>query len=352
MRTIIFLLIILLFSFKNITAQPENFTKIVENPVTSVKDQARTGCCWCFATLSYLESELLRIQNKEYNLSENYVVYYNYVNKAIMFVRMRGNITFTQGGQSHDVFNVIKKYGIVTEEAFPFKSRNHSFLEDNLKKYLDSVVGLESISSDWIDGYIKILNNTIGTPPKEFDFDGKKYTPLTFNEKITKIRPEDYIEITSFNHQNFYQWFVLEDMYNWHLDEYFNVPLDKMMSIIDLALEKGYTIDWDGDVSEKEFSPYTGIVDLKKLDKDKKIDEQEFRQNLYDRHITTVDHLMHIVGVYKDENGTKYYKVKNSWGSVGTYKGYIYISETFIKYKTVAITVHKDVLPADIKEKL
>lgn len=349
-------LIIIVISFISIGlfAQPKNFKKIVEYPTTKVKNQGNTGTCWCFGTLSFIETEILRTNKKELDLSEKFVVYYNYINKAIMYIRMRGNITFTQGGYSHDVFKVIKKYGIVPETAYQFTAKDHTKLEKQLKNYLDSIVKFDSLDVFWLDGYINILNTNLGKPPTEFEYNEKIYTPKSFYDNILNFNPDNYIEIACVNHHNFYEKFVFEDMYNWALELYYNVSIEDYINIILNSLQKGYTVVWVGDVSEIEFDAYKGIIEIDKYEINKKgnMTDQDFRQIICDLHFTTPDHLMHVTGLYTDENNNNFFKIKNSWGVNTKQNGYIYMSENYYKYKTTTILVNKEALPKNIYEKL
>lgn len=346
----VFLLLLVNITCLTLYSQPDDFKRIADYQTTRVKNQANTGTCWCFGTLSFMESEILRQSKKEFDLSEKYVVYYVYINKAIMFVRMRGNITFTQGGYSHDAFKAIREHGIVPETAYPFNNRDHSLLEKTLKNYLDSIVKLDSLDSKWLEGYKNILNTYLGEPPIDFVYENKTITPISFYKDVLHFNPDDYIEITSFNHHDFYQQFVLEDMFNWALASYYNVPIDDLMKIVYNSIQSGYSFVWVGDVSEREFDPYSGAVELNKYQLSKKgeLPDQYFRQMLYELHFTTPDHLMHVVGLYKDANGAKYFKIKNSWGSFYKYKGFMYMSENYFKYKTTNILVNKDAIPKDI----
>ncbi|MBN2894119.1 MAG: aminopeptidase [Bacteroidales bacterium] len=336
-------------------SQPEGFTAITKVKTTPPKDQARAGTCWSFATVSFIETEVLRITEKEFDLSETFPVYYAYLDKAEMYIRLQGLTNFGQGGQAHDVMNVIKEYGIVPEAVYPYTNKDHTKLEKKLKNYLDSILKLDSIPRKWIDGYQKILDKGLGVPPTKFTFEGKDYTPRSFVTQVLEFNPNNYIELTSFNHHEFYQEFALEVPDNWSRDLYYNVSLDDLMKIIEEALMNGYSVDWDGDVSEKTFDTKTGMATLEGKGGNKKMQvlaPQSFRQTLFDRQFTTDDHLMHAVGIFKGPFGGKFYLIKNSWGEYPPFDGYIYMSEDFVMYKTIAILVHKDAIPELIKEKL
>ncbi len=344
------LLTLISFSF----SQNAKLNQVAKVETTKPKDQARAGTCWSFATVSFIETEVLRNTGKEFDLSENFTVYYAYINKAIIYVRKQGKHNFAQGGQAHDVFDVIKKYGIVPDEAYPYKNKNHTKLETDLKYFLDSIVKLDTLPRFWLDDYKKILDNSLGVPPTNFEYEGQKYTPKTFLLDVLKFNTDDYIEITSFSHQEFNTQFVLEVADNWSLDLYYNVTISDLMAIIDNALKNNYSVAWDGDVSETGFNTETGFADLKGENgqKIKVMVPQALRQMMFDQLQTTDDHLMHCIGLFTDEKEQKYYLIKNSWGSYPPFDGYLYMSEDFVMYKTIAIMVHKQAIPQKIKEKL
>ncbi len=358
-------------------------------PATSVKNQYRSGTCWSFSGLSFLESELLRSGKGEYDLSEMFVVRMTYYEKAIKYVRMHGHNNFAAGGEFHDIIHVIKKYGIVPEEVYPGllegESKHiHGEMDEVLADYVKGVIKNRNkkLSKEWIKGLEGILDAYLGKVPEKFTYKGKEYTPRTFAESLG-LNWDDYVGITSFTHHPFYTSFAIEIPDNWAWGEVYNVPLDDMMEIINNALKKGYTVAWASDVSEKGFNWKKGIAivpekdfeDLTDLEqarwsemtpeekdaliyhfnqpgKEKTI-TQELRQEAFDNYTTTDDHGMHIVGMAHDQNGTLYYIVKNSWGSTGhIYDGYFYASEAFVRYKTTLIMVNKHSIPARIRKKL
>ena len=377
----------------NITAQNSTsgytFTMVKEVKTTPIKNQQSTGTCWSFATTSYIETELLRLGQPEYDLSEMFFARCAYSDKASLYVRFQGTNNFGQGGQSHDVFNVVKKFGMVTEEAYAGKKygsndHNHGEVESALKAFIDAVIKKEGgkLTTAWTSAYESILDNYFGKIPTEFTANGKKVSPKSFVES-TGFRVEDYVEITSFNHHSFYQNFILEIPDNWSRDSYYNVTLDELMAITENALTKGYSVCWDGDVSEKGFGykkgvailPAAKVEDVKGSDMsrwtevnekdrtsqmfsfEKPVPEinvtQENRQLNFDNQTSTDDHLMHLTGIATDQNGTKYYYTKNSWGTDNhIYNGYLYMSESYVRMKTIAILVHKDAIPMEIAMKM
>jgi bleomycin hydrolase len=325
---------------------PKGFTEISKVKTTSVKDQQRTGNCWAFSTVSFVETEILRNTGNVFDLSEMYCAYYAYIGKAKTYVRYQGKHQFSEGGQAHDVIDVIRKYGIVRESDYPMKLKNDAYLKKTLKNFLDSILALDTLPGNWLKTYKKILDDSLGVPPQYITYEGKKYTALDFTKQILKFNADDYVEISSFSYKPFYKQFVLEVPDNWSAGLYYNLPLNKFMQIMEDALASGYSFVWDGDVSEKEFRTRTSIVDLdvEKLNKYGQMTLQPLRQSLYEMLYTTDDHLMHCVGLYKDKTGEKYFLIKNSWGAYGPFEGYLYMSEDYFKLKTVAILVNKEVL--------
>lgn len=348
----------------NLSAQYEFKTEKRIN-CTEVKNQARTGTCWSFATTSFLESELIRMGMEDINLSEMYIVRNIYKDKAHNYVMRQGKANFSQGSLSHDLIRIAEKSGLMTEAAYSGlmndeTSYDHSEMERGLKGFLDGIRKSKVLSSKWKNAFSGILDSYMGPVVEQFEYEGKSYTPESF-AKHTALKVEDYISITSFTHHPFYEQFILEIPDNYSNGSFYNVPLDEMMSIIDYALLAGYSIAWDGDVSEKGFSAREGIAvlptdagreDLFTMPGSEVEVNQDNRQSNFENYRTTDDHLMHIVGIALDQKGTKYYLTKNSWGEISDYKGFLYMSEAYIKMKTVSIMLHKDALPKNSSEKL
>lgn len=364
-------------------------TKII--PTTAVKDQSRSGTCWCFSTLSFLESEILRAGGPALHLSEMWIVRHSFMDKAEKYVRMHGTINFAEGGASHDVTAGIKAHGIVPFEVYPglnYGTEKPDFHELSvvLKAYLDAVVKTgdksgKALSTAWKRGFDAILDEYFGPLPETFTYEGKEYTPETFAAQLP-IDLDNYIDISSFTHHPFYTQFIIEVPDNWMWGTVYNVPLDEMMQIIDHALEQGYTVSWGTDVSEKGFSrtKAIGIVPeadtesmsgteaerwgkltdkekeaaLYKFDKPGKerVITQQMRQEAFDNYETTDDHGMQIMGTAVDQAGNDYYKVKNSWGVRPPYDGYYYFSRPFVAYKTMSVMVNKKAIPAPIRKKM
>ncbi len=358
------------------------FTDVKVIKTTPVKDQNKSGTCWCFSSLSFFEDELLRKTGKEYDLSEMFVVNHCYSDKADKYVRTDGKVNFAQGGSGFDVPYVWERYGIVPEGAYPglnYGEEGHSHYElaDVLESYVKAVVRNSSrMTTAWKRGFDGVLNAYFGELPTTFTYDGKTYTPQTFAQSLP-IDMNDYVALTSFTHHPFYKPFGLELADNWLWKEYYNVPMEEMKEAVDNALEKGYSVVWAADVSEGGFKWRNGYAVLPKA-KDKKdmtdselarwvqlsdkdrdnekfeikgpVEEetvtQESRQEGFDRKKTTDDHGMVIVGKAVDQKGNKYYKVKNSWNTNQLYNGYFYVSEPYFLAKTIDIYLNKEAVPA------
>jgi len=366
-----------------------HFTTVVELPATPVKNQASTGTCWNFATMSFLESEMLRMGKGEHDLSEMYVVRYNYINRMRDNYLRRGRGNLGQGSLSHNVMDVIRVHGLVPESVYSginYDSETHNHRE--LNRFVNAIgqvpVDLRNESPEYLELVNSLLDIYLGPVPSNFTYEGNNYTPQSFTSEMG-INPDDYVEITSFSHFPFYTKAPLEIPDNWAHKHFYNVPVDELIEIMDYALHNGYTVNWDGDVSEKGFSHVNGLainpsVDVsaddysttdrarfENMSENEILDEafkfespfpeidvtQEVRQTGYENFTTTDDHLMHVTGITEDQNGTKYYITKNSWGTErNAFGGYLNMSESYVKAKTIFIMVHKDAIPSGIKSKL
>lgn len=361
------------------------FTTIKELPTTSIKNQFRSGTCWCYAALSFVESEILREKGDSLDLSEMFVVGKSYRDRAVKYVRLDGHLNFGAGSSFGDVLHVIEDYGIVPQEAMPgmnygTEMPEQAELDAALKGYVEAIAKNpnKKLTTAWLNGFDGIVAAYLGDYPSEFEVNGKKYTPESYRDALG-FDVKDYVNLSSFTHHPFYEQFIIEVPDNWRWDTAYNLPIDELMEVMYNAIDKGYSIAWGSDVSEKGFTR-SGIatmpVEKKKAaagsDQEKWVGKsteenkeeakpelpeeviatQEMRQDGYDRKTTTDDHGMHIYGLAQDQNGTKYFMVKNSWGEAGKYKGIWYASDAFVRYKTLNIVVHKDALPKDIKKKL
>ncbi len=344
------------------------FTPIKENAVGLTENQCATGTCWSFATISFLEAEIIRKGNKAVDLSEMFNVRVNYSKKADSYVRYQGKQQFGPGGLSHDVIMVLDEYGIVPESAFSGlldgkTEYDHMGLDAMLESTVKTVLEkkLNDDGNEWKNSIESMLNAGIGEVPTTFKYDGKEFTPASFRDAM-KLNASDYVSITSFSHHPFYKECVLEVPDNWAKGSYYNLPIEDMQKVLDYAIESGYTVAWDADVSEKGFSFQNGVAILpdekvsreemwKKIVAEMPVTQQN-RQLAFDAFKTTDDHLMHITGKAKDQNGTVYYMTKNSWGLDNMYGGYQYVSKNYFQMKTVGILIHKDAIPKEIRTKL
>ena len=361
------------------------FTVIKENPITSIKDQYRSGTCWCFSALSFLESEIMKEKGIDsLDLSEMFVVSRSYHDRGIKYVRLDGHLNFGAGSSFGDVLHVVKDYGIVPQKAMPglnygTEKPEHSEMDAALKGYVDAIVENpnRTLTTAWVNGLDGILSAYLGEIPSTFEVDGVEYTPETYRDYLG-INPDDYVSLTSFTHHPFYSPFIIEVCDNWRWDASYNLPLDELMEVMYNAISEGYTIAWGSDVSEMGFSR-TGVATVPDVDRkpgagsdqerwigksedkeaapsdgsqEEKVITQEMRQDGYDRKTTTDDHGMQIYGIAQDQDGNKFFMVKNSWGDAGKYKGVWYVSDAFVRYKTMNIVVNRNAIPKDIRKKL
>ncbi len=366
------------------------FTTVKEHPITSVKDQNRSGTCWAYSTLSFFESEILKKTGKTYDLCEMFIANKDYMERAVLTVRMHGDNQFSQGGSAEDVLDIIKAYGICPENAMPLPGTlqgdslaNFNEFFSVMEPYVDAVAKnkAKKISNQWKKGLQGIIDSYLGECPETFTYEGKTYTPKSFAASLG-LDWNDYVSITSYTHHPFYTQFAVEVQDNWRWGLSYNVPMDEMMRIIDNAIENGYTVAWGGDVSEEGFTrkglgiaydtkavqSLTGSdaakwLRLSSSEKTEKFDAlgvnapeitptQEMRQERFDNWELTDDHGMHIYGIAKDQNGKEYYMVKNSWGEYGDYKGTWYMTKAFVAQNTMDFLINKNAIPKDIRKKL
>lgn len=366
------------------------FTVVKENPITSIKDQNRSGTCWDYSTLSFFEAEILKATGKTYDLCESYVANKAYMDRAIQVVRYHGDCQFAQGGSAEDPLAVMKTYGICPENAMPFPGSLYGDSLNNfneffslLEPYVAAIARNKAskISGQWKVGFQGILDAYLGKCPEEFEYEGKKYTPRSFADQLG-INFADYVSVTSYTHHPFYTTFAVEVQDNWRFPQSYNVPMDEMMQIIDNAVMQGYTVAWGGDVSEEGFtrkglayaidtkateslagsdmakwlkmgaSKKQNIIDSLGCTVPEVVPTQEMRQQRFDNWELTDDHGMLIFGIAKDQHGREYYMVKNSWGEAGDYKGIWYMTKTFIAANTMDFLINKNAIPANLRKKM
>ena len=394
-RTIIYAvaLLVMPFAAKSQTEGKEEkkegfqFTETKRLPATSVKSQDRAGTCWSWSAISFFESEMMRLGKDSVSLAPLYIVWNTYNEKAKRYIRMHGHMNFDQGGSFADVLWAIKNYGIVPITDYSGLNYGedihaHGELNAVLKAYIEAVAKNpnKKLSSAWLNGFNGILDAYLGAKPEKFKHKGKEYTPETFYKNATGLNMDDYVSLTSFTHHPFYTSFPIEVPDNWIGGMSYNIPISDLMSIMDKAIDNGYSFAWGSDISEDGFVRRGSVAVIPELDnvemadaeiakwtampKSKKIEEwlknpgkekqvnQQIRQDAFDNYQTTDDHGMNVIGKATDQNGNKYFIVKNSWGEYGDYKGYLYASYTFVEYKTLNIVIHKNAIPSDLKKKL
>ncbi|MGQ1784099.1 MULTISPECIES: C1 family peptidase [unclassified Saccharicrinis] len=386
--------LIAFMTLSNLSAQDKKeegykFETIYDLEATSVKNQYRSGTCWSFSGLSFLESEAIKNGKGSFDLSEMFVVRNCYSDKAVKYVRLHGSLNFGAGGSFEDVLYTLRNYGIVPEETYAGLNYGepkhvHGELDKLLKVYVDGVIENKNkkLSPVWHKGFNGILDAYMGEYPETFTYKEKEYTPKTFAKEVTGLDADDYIILTSFTHHPYYSKFVFEVPDNWVWGEVYNVTLDDLKEIMHATLEQGHTFGWASDVSEKGFSFRNGVAvvpesDIEEMDGSErskweamsnaerekmmysfdgpvkeKVITPEMRQEQFDNYLSTDDHGMHITGMVKDQKGSIYYKVKNSWDTNNKYDGYFYASEPFVLLKTMNIMINKNTLPKTLKKKL
>ncbi|MGM9759129.1 MAG: aminopeptidase C [Parabacteroides sp.] len=369
-------------------AQGYQFTDVCKVPATPVKNQASTGTCWCFATTSFMESELLRMGKGEYDLSEMFIVRQKYMNQLNDNYLRHGEGNIGQGSLSHTFMNAYRQVGIVPEEVYTginydSDRHNHGELVRYMSAIANEAVKMKKRSPEYEELIQSLFDIYLGKVPEKFTYKGKEYTPKSFAESLG-LNMDDYVELTSFSHHPYYQKCEVEVHDNWEHYQQYNLPLDELIEVQDYALQHGFTVCWDGDVSEKGFSFKNGVAinpevkkvedysttdraRFEKMDEKERLEEvykfehpypeinvtQEVRQEGFESYVTTDDHLMHLTGIVKDQNGTKYYVTKNSWGTErNAFGGYLNMSESYVRAKMIYIMVHKDAIPKAVKAKL
>lgn len=351
------------------------FKDVINLANTSVKNQGSSGTCWSYASNSFLESEMIRMGKQPVELSQIFSARNVYLEKGKNYVRMHGAVTLGDGGALHDVPNMLKKYGAVPQEVYTglnYGTSKNKFgemaalIEGLLKAAVSNPNG--ELSPNWEKAYAAVIDSYLGQVPENFTYKGKNYTPQTFAKEVVGINADDYIEMSSFTDHPYYTKTMLMVPDNWSFDMIYNVKMDDMTDVIDNALNNGYTVAWATDVSEKSFSWKNGVAYIPtKSPEDMTAEEKaemfngpkpemqvtsEMRQKAFDNYQTTDDHGMHIVGLAKDQDGKDYYIVKNSWGATNDYKGYLYVTKNFVKYKTTALMVNKGAIPTAIAKKM
>lgn len=352
-----------------------HFTELVNIPHTAVKSQGSAGTCWSYSGNSFLESELIRLGRNPVDIAEIFTARYVYLSKARNYILFNGNLGLGDGGETHDVLNIFKKYGAMPQEAYTLEDYGKGKVKsDDFQKQFKSILDAYLKNNDpakgasWVADITKFLDNQLGEVPATFMYKGKSYSPKSFAKEVIGLNPDDYLEFSSYKDAPYYEKIVLPVPDNWSYDWVYNVPMTALTDIIDYALKLGYTIAWSSDVSEKYFSWRNGIAFVpdcnintltdeqrsnlfKGPSTEKKITEDLRLEELYSLN-TTDDHAMQIVGLVKDQTGKEYYKVKNSWGETNDYKGYLYVTKAFVQLKSTGILLHKEAVPKSILKNL
>jgi bleomycin hydrolase len=352
-----------------------DFKEIIRLDCTNVKAQGSSGTCWSYSTNSFLESEMIRMGKKPVDLAEIFTARNVYIEKAENYIKMHGAVSWGDGGECHDAINMYAKYGALPQSVY--SGLHHGATKNQfgemqavLKGMLDAWVRNPNgkINPDWKKIFTGVLDSYLGKVPETFKYHGKEYTPKSFADEVVGIHPEDYVELASFTDKPYYEQSIFMVPDNWNFEKVYNIHMHEITDIIDHALEKGYTVAWAADVSEKYFSWKSGVAFVPEKEWDDMSEEEQKdlfngpkperkitarkRQLGLDDYATTDDHGMHIVGKATDKNGREYYIVKNSWGEKNDYKGYIYVTKNYVLYKTTAILLHKKGLPGEIRRKL
>ncbi len=351
------------------------FTTIINLTHNPVKSQGSSGTCWSYSGNSFLESEMLRNGYPAVDLSEIYTARCSYIEKAKNYVKMHGNLFWGDGGQLHDVVNMYDKYGAIPYKEYTglhygTKINRFAEMQSLLKGMLDGVIKNKNgkLTKNWLKAFTAVLDTYLGKVPETFYYEGKKYTPKSFAKEIVRLKKKDYIELSAIPVEPLYSFVFFPVPDNWSFDYVFNVKTQDLTDVIDNALDKGYTVGWATDVSEKYFSWKNGIAfvpekeyaemtekerkELFNSPKKERVITDKLRQEAFDNYSTTDDHGMQIVGLAKDQNGKEYYIVKNSWGTKNDHKGYLYVTKAFVQYKTTAILVNKKGLPKNIAKNI
>jgi bleomycin hydrolase len=376
MKRVLFFLSSLLTAtilFAQMAQQPQIFKKpdfldIKAVKATSVKNQAMTGTCWCFSTTSLVESDEIRKDKQEIDLSEMFTVRNIYIEKAKNYILRQGHAQFDEGGLGHDVVHAVGTYGAVPLSSYTGlvngqTNYNHQELISKLKMYLNDVLKTQPVNGDWLKGFTDILDQYLGAAPTEFNYNGKTYNPQSFAKDVLHYNANDYVSLTSFTHQPYYSQFILQVPDNWANGSFYNVPLNELMDAVKDAVNKGYSVAWDADVSNKGFRQDVGLAlnldpsvkytkDMLATDTKEMPYDATIRQQLYENLTTQDDHLMHIVGTEKSKDGKTFFIVKNSWGKVGPFDGYINVSEAYFGINTISIVLPKAALSKELQQKL
>ena len=351
------------------------FKEVINLETTSVKAHGSAGTCWSYSGNSFLESEMIKNGKTPVDLAEIFAARHVYLGKARNYILFNGNLGLGDGAETHDVMNMMRKYGAMPQQAYTMEDYGKGVIKSDefqakFKEILEAYIKNEDPKkgASWVTDINNYMDEKLGKLPETFTYTGKTYTPQTFAKEVVGINPDDYVEFSSYKDNPYYQKMVLPVPDNWSFDQVYNVPMKELTDIIDYALTKGYTVAWSSDVSEPYFSWRNGVAEVPDLDlynitpeqkktlfdgpiKEKEVTEDLRLEGLYTL-TTTDDHAMHIVGLAKDQNGKEYYKVKNSWGETNDYKGYLYVTKAFVQLKSTGILLNKAGIPKTTKSKI
>ncbi|MBC7641698.1 MAG: aminopeptidase [Flavobacterium sp.] len=351
------------------------FKDVIDLDRTSVKNQGSAGTCWSYSGNSFIESEMIRMKKNPVDIAEIFTARQVYLGKARNYILLGGNTGLGDGAELHDVMNILRKNGAMPQSAYTMEdygkgSVKSGEMQKKIKDILDAFLkNPNNKSATWVKDISDYMDAQLGKIPDSFDYAGKKYTPQSFAKEVIGVNPNDYIEISNYKDNPYYEKMVQPVSDNWSGDSLYNVPMTTMTDAVDAALSKGYTVGWATDVSEPYFSWKNGVAVVPNVDdlynisddqrktifdgpaKEKEINEDLRLDGLYTM-FTTDDHGMHIVGKAKDQNGKEYYKVKNSWGETNDYKGYLYVTKTYVQLKTTALMLNKNSITKELRAKL
>ncbi|MEG0499616.1 MAG: C1 family peptidase [Rikenellaceae bacterium] len=391
MKKIIFSAIAMVVASTTLFAQDQvkvgayDLKKVVDNKTTSVKNQASSGTCWAYGTIAMIESDIIKMKGDQFadlDLSELYVARNSYYDRFVKYVRLHGNINFAEGGSFMDVTDAIDRYGIVPQEVYQGLNYGYDMnvfgeVWEALQGYAQAIIKNKNsrLSTAWQAGFNAILDAYFGVCPKTFMYKGKEYTPKSFADYLG-FKKSDYITFCSVTHVPYGSKHIMELPDNWIWGESVNVPMKELSVIQEEVLRNGYTTGWDADVSTSGFSHGEGLcvftatkaedVPGNEMDKWQKMQKDgkteytaverevttEKRQLWYDNYLTEDDHCMQISGIYKDQNGGTFYKVKNSWAADSNeFGGFFYTSKAYFDAKTLYIMLNKNSLSDSTKKK-
>jgi bleomycin hydrolase len=316
-------------------------------------NQDSTLICWSFATSSFIESEMQRLGRQQVRLSVMFPVYYAFVEKAKRFIQTHGDLNFSPGDLFSGVLDIMQQYGAVPQEAYEGDKKEYTIYNHKaLYEKLDSLMNNIKSRGDWNEKNMLtqveiILRQHLGTPPENFIYQGKKYTPGTFLSEIVNLPWEEYVIITSFQYAPFYQFIELKVPDNWkHNVNYFNVPLNEFYSSLVSAVKNGYSVTIDMDNSELSYRTTKRFAFIPEFDVPRDSITQSRREEQFLSGATTDDHVMHLVS-YRIFGDQDWFLAKDSWRTAweGANRGYFFFHESYVKLKVLAYLVHRNGVP-------